>query len=421
MGVTDGQPVSAAVTNPAFLDADSDDTALGKINFNNISDPTNSGFAVNNIQREANSLSSFTGKPLNVAKNYLPIWTNNQVGTSTDNLFVRSNSLTERFSGTTGHDHTGTDGNGPMLSGGSITNVPLKGSFNEGIDLIGVTGTSTDVSTELTGKSPSTTLTTLGVVVNDPYNKAVLRYASGVNENDQIVDGSGNIVYGRVTESTGVWTLSYYVLIGGTETAYSFSSTDVRWYYQELYAPLISTPVYSELAVIPSDNATADVIDATESVAGKVLLSNIVATEIGPTSLKGTSARVSHEDHAHKGVHSVMIDGDVTQAFGDATFQAGTGILLTWVSGKLNIAQSVTNTPQVESRTITSGEALAKSLTLAFTPNDPTKVVVDIISVGPQLYSDDFTVSGATLSWSGLGMDAIPIETGDRFRIVYWS
>lgn len=422
MGVLDGQPVSAAVTNPAFLDADSDDTALGKISFNNISDPLVSGPQIVNIQREMNALASWTGKPTNIAYNSTPGWINSQVGNPTDSFFVRIDALTERFSGTTGHAHTGADGEGPMLSGVAITGVPLAGYFLEGVDLIGVTGSSTDVSTQLTGKFPSNSSTTLGVVVNTPFNKVTLRYASGTNQNDQIEDGSGNIVYGRITESSGVWTLSYYVLIGGTETAYSFLlATDVRWYYQELFAPLLSTPVYSELAVIPSDNATADVVDATESVAGKVILANVAPAVIDAFGAKGTSSRVAHQDHTHAGTHSIMIDGDAYQALGDVTFNPGVGIAMSWNSGKLQVALSSPATPQVEYRTITSGEAAAKQLTLSFTPIAANKVIVDMIGVGPQFYSTDFNVSGNVLDWNGLGMDSVPVDSGDKLRIIYWS
>lgn len=39
-------------------------------------------------------------------------------------------------------------------------------------------------------------------------------------------DGNGNEVYGRLTESGGVYTLSYYSLIANVETAYTFGSAE---------------------------------------------------------------------------------------------------------------------------------------------------------------------------------------------------
>lgn len=44
----------------------------------------------------------------------------------------------------------------------------------------------------------------------------------------KVKDASGNEVYGRITHSGGVYTLTYYSLVSGTETAYtSFSSTSI--------------------------------------------------------------------------------------------------------------------------------------------------------------------------------------------------
>lgn len=254
MGVFDGQAVSAAVTNPAFLDANADDVALGVIGFHNAN--VASGAFVDNIQREANSLNSFTGCTLNSVYNFLPTWSASYVGSSTDNLKQRSEALTARFHGSTGHSHDGTNGEGPRIIASTLSAVPLRGYVNQGADILAVTGTSTDVSTQMSLKTPSTSSTVTGVVVTVPFNKVIIRQASGLNTDDEYTDGSGNIVYGRITESLGVWTLSYYVDLSGVETPYNFTtSSDVRWYFQELYNPMSNPPVYSEFAFIPSDMA----------------------------------------------------------------------------------------------------------------------------------------------------------------------
>lgn len=77
------------------------------------------------------------------------------------------------------------------------------------------------------------------------------------------------------------------------------------------------------------------------------------------------------------------------------------------------------STQKVEYRVITGGEATAKQLTLASTPTTANQTVLDVIGVGPQFYGDDFTVSGNVLSWSGLGLDSLPVSSGDKFRIIY--
>ena len=77
---------------------------------------------------------------------------------------------------------------------------------------------------------------------------------------------------------------------------------------------------------------------------------------------------------------------------------------------------------QVEYRTISGGEATAKSLTLSATPLSAANVMVDMVQGSAQEYSVDFTVSGTTLSWSGLGLDLIVgLVAGDKLRIQYLS
>lgn len=72
----------------------------------------------------------------------------------------------------------------------------------------------------------------------------------------------------------------------------------------------------------------------------------------------------------------------------------------------------------VEYHTLTSGEAIAKAVTLANVPSDPTKVTLDPSEGCSQVYDTDFTVVGAELSWDGYGLETI-LEVGDKFRINY--
>lgn len=76
--------------------------------------------------------------------------------------------------------------------------------------------------------------------------------------------------------------------------------------------------------------------------------------------------------------------------------------------------------PNVEYRTISAPEAAAKELTLAATPNDPTKVMLDTIGGCAQEYSVDYSITDDVLSWDSLGLDGI-LEAGDKLRIVYWT
>ena len=75
---------------------------------------------------------------------------------------------------------------------------------------------------------------------------------------------------------------------------------------------------------------------------------------------------------------------------------------------------------QVEYRTITLAEELAKQLTLIATPAVPNKTIVDIIGGTAQEYAVDFTVSTNILDWNGLGLDGFLVE-GNKLRIHYFS
>lgn len=73
---------------------------------------------------------------------------------------------------------------------------------------------------------------------------------------------------------------------------------------------------------------------------------------------------------------------------------------------------------KVEYRTITAPEATAKAITLVATPATATEVVLNVAAGTPQFYGDDFTVSGTTLSWSGLGLDGV-LAAGDKLVVQY--
>lgn len=266
-GVIDGTPVDAANTNPKFIYKDFADTSSGVLSLNNSSGPQ--GSTVTSLQKEHNSASSFMGKALNAVYNALPSFINNQGFTMVQSLFDAIDAMRALFNNASGHKHDGTLGGGAQIPASSIGSVPNLGYIQQGTIYTAV-GTSNVVTSLLTGKSPSSSSAVTGVVVNAPYNKVVLRYASGINTGDLILDSLGNEVYGRITYSATVWTITYYVDLSGTETSYSMPSTSIIWYYQELYNPLYNPPTYSTAFFIPSDNATADVLDASATQRGVV-------------------------------------------------------------------------------------------------------------------------------------------------------
>ena len=105
MPIIDGTPVDAATTNPEFIDARVDDQAQGKIDFVNIE--AVSGPSVINIQREINSLNSFTGRTSGSAFDATPTYSNDQGFTPNNNVFERADEISAKFNNVTGHSHSG--------------------------------------------------------------------------------------------------------------------------------------------------------------------------------------------------------------------------------------------------------------------------------------------------------------------------
>lgn len=140
-GVVDGQPVSAAVTNPAFIIKNADDTTPSKLGFANTA--PESGGSITSGQQEFNSIDSFIGKIANTAATATPAWTHNEIGASTDSLFTRLNAVTQKFDATVvngGHGHTGVNGDGPQLATGSISNNPAAPQDVADISSVGTSG-----------------------------------------------------------------------------------------------------------------------------------------------------------------------------------------------------------------------------------------------------------------------------------------
>jgi hypothetical protein len=115
MAVTDGQDADQTTFNNAFVSKTVDSTTVGKITLANVD--AASGATVTNQQRETNSLNSFTGRASGTAHDVKPTWTNNDVGTSTDDLKTRIDLLTALFNNLSGHTHdvSVTGNGGPVI------------------------------------------------------------------------------------------------------------------------------------------------------------------------------------------------------------------------------------------------------------------------------------------------------------------
>lgn len=266
MSVINGQQANAATFNAAFLSRLTDSDTIAIIDLLNVA--AGSGGSITNIQRELNKLNSFLGSASNTAFDTIPVFTHNFVGSGTDSIYDRSDAHTERFHATTGHTHNGTPGEGPAVSSTNLSDFNdfwaflLTTTFNTAV------GLSSNVTSAFSAFTPGGDVATEGVVTAVPYNRVGLRSKlSG----DKVEKPTGELIYGRLTESTGTWTLTYfYTDSSGVEQAYSLPSQDLRLYFREV-SRSATRPTFSQDAeLIDSLDLTTDIVDATATQAGKV-------------------------------------------------------------------------------------------------------------------------------------------------------
>lgn len=76
------------------------------------------------------------------------------------------------------------------------------------------------VTSHFAGKTSGGSDSVAGVYTNSPQNLVQIRLKS---TGKGLIDTSSRQIYARLTEATGTWTLSFYVLVAGVETAYNFT------------------------------------------------------------------------------------------------------------------------------------------------------------------------------------------------------
>lgn len=237
--------------------------------------------------------------------------------------------------------------------GGAGTNIFTSFTLvQNGVGVGVASGTSVDVSSAFTAQTPAGNAAAVGVVTDPPLNKVELKnYDSGT----YIEDAQGQRVYGRLTEAAGVWTLFFYTVEAGVETVHSLSSQNISMIYREVFN-LDTKPTFGlDAGVLATTDMTNDIVPASEAIAGKVLLSNIVATSVGSSNVKGTATRVSHEDHAHQGIHAVQEFTEAVNVFGDIILK-GTGKTTVTRSGQTFTINSTTATNDKAEYTLSAGD-----------------------------------------------------------------
>lgn len=267
MTVANGQIGNQTTLNNAFVSktATSGNTATGIINLDNTSD-VNSGNTINNTQRYQNEIADSDGT-VGTGDSTRKVYSSNNIVANGDNRKVAIGKLDAEFDSVTGHTHDGSSGSGGPLSASSLADFNQYYAVRQSFTITGAAGIDDDITTQMSGKTPGGGTAALGVVTSGTYNRAEIRNSS---TDTYIEDAGGQRVYGRITESSGTWTLTYYTNEAGTETSHTLSSTNIRVFFLEVFDQE-TRPTFSEdTGYLGSLDLTADIVDASTTQSGKI-------------------------------------------------------------------------------------------------------------------------------------------------------
>jgi len=261
MSVTNGQNADETTFNTAFVSRSADTSASGKIDLEN-ADTTD----LIDVQRVVNEIADQSGIANQAATDATAkTYSSNNVVANGDDQKTAVGKLDGEFDTSTGHDHDGV--NSKAISADALGDFNNLWSDYVEETFTGAAGTSDDVSADFAAKTSGGDANTAGVITDPPNNLVSIVVSS---DNSEVEDGSGRRVFGRLTEAAGTWTLSYFVNISGVETAHSLTSTDIRYFYREVFAGSDRPTIGANVGVFDSLQATQDIIDASSTQAGKV-------------------------------------------------------------------------------------------------------------------------------------------------------
>lgn len=258
MTVANGQPANQTTFNNGLVSKTNvagTNVVTGIIALNNTTDP-NSGNPIVNTQRLQNELADADGV-VGEGDATSKMYSSNNVVTDGDNRKVAIGKLDATFDSTTGHNHDGSAGNGGPVSASDLADLNYFRAAWQTFTVTGAVGINDDVSTQLSGKTPGGNATTEGVITTAPYNKVELRDSS---TETFLEDAGGQRIYGRITESVGVWTLTYYTNEAGVETSTSLASTNIRVYFREVFTLETIPTIPDDAGFIGSLDLSADIV-----------------------------------------------------------------------------------------------------------------------------------------------------------------
>lgn len=306
MSVNNGEAVEATLVNSRLLSRTTNTSTTGTLGLSNTSN-VNSGSAIVNTQRAVNESMDtvgMTGEGDATRKNY----SSNNILSNGDSHKTSLGKVDAEFNASSGHAHTGGAGEGAPISAANLRNFNNFFAEFGSFTVTGAVGVDDVVTTQLTGKTSGGGVSAAGVITSAPNNKAWVRDTSSETF---LEDANGQRVYGRITESGGVWTLSYYTNEAGVETAHSLTSTNITVYYLEVFTASTRPTIPSNPAQFGTLDVTADVVDATATQRGLVSTgTQTIAgakTITGALALQGTLAGDIQADAATTGSNATLV------------------------------------------------------------------------------------------------------------------
>lgn len=269
MSVTNGQLANQTTFNNAFVSrtqtTPASNSVTGIIKLANTTDP-NSGAAFDNTQQYINEIADSDGT-VGTSDATRKVYSSSNIVASGDSRKIAIGKIDAEFDAITGHNHDGSPGSGGPVSAATLTDFNNYLSQWQTFTISPAVGLDDDVSTQLTGKTPGGGVSTAGVITTGSYNKCELRVLS---DETFIEDANGQRVYGRLTESASVWTLTYYTNEAGVETAHTLSSQNIRVYFREVFTMETRPTIQDDGGLIGSLDMTADIAEASATQKGLV-------------------------------------------------------------------------------------------------------------------------------------------------------
>lgn len=415
-GVLNGQLANQTSFNQAFLARNGTQTdTIAKVDLNNGDAP--SGSAIINLQRNINSLASAMGISPNQAYNLVITWLNTIVGSGSSNIVSKIEAIVERFHNSTGHDHTGTDGEAPRISALDLVNINKYIAQWQEFSKTGASGTSVVVNTEMSGKVAGGSTITTGVLTTAPDNRCWIIDSS---TETFIEDAGGQRVYGRITWDGTDWKIFFYTNEVGVETAHSLVSTNIRVYFPEVFTIETRPTIPSNPALFGTLDITGDVVDANPGQRGVV--------NTGAQSFGGVKTFADTTQSTGIGNGSVVMSGGVGiakklfvgETINQGSFNGTVAKALSSSTGK-DIVEALTTLVELNYLQGASSNIQAQ-INLKTDVNNKTEAIAAGGSFSqPTKYHENYSVSGdtapRTASGTPLGTNA-PSWDGAEITLV---